>query len=277
MVLHRIVAPAHRLVVAALALVIVGCESAQTTQPGAVGISREQRFSPLVSADDMRAGAADAYRQVISDAGRKNALNRDPRHVARVRAVSGRLIAATPAFRPDALGWKWEINVISSPEANAWVMPGGKIAVYSGLIEKLSLTDAELAAVLGHEIAHALREHGRERASRAVSEQVALGAIGAAAGIGEAGIGMAQLAFDVALNLPHSRDAETEADRIGVELAARAGFDPRAAVSLWQKMGTGGGGAPRWLSTHPSPGDRMQDLADYAAKVMPIYQASVRG
>jgi predicted Zn-dependent protease len=250
------------------------CATVETTESGTVGVDRRQSMSPLVSEEEINRGAAEAYAQVLSEARAKNALNRDAAQVARVRTVAQRLITQTATFRPDAANWKWEVNVLSTPELNAWVMPGGKIAVYTGLIEQLQLTDAELAAVMGHEIAHALREHGRERASRAVGQGLALGVLGAVAGIGDAGMNVAQLALEVTLNLPNSRTHEVEADRIGVELAARAGYDPRAAVALWQKMGQiAQGGPPKWLSTHPPREDRLRDLQEYADKVMPLYQA----
>jgi len=250
------------------------CATVETTESGTVGVDRRQSMSPLVSEEEINRGATEAYAQVLADARAKNALNRDAAQVARVRTVAQRLIPQTATFRPDAPNWKWEVNVLSTSELNAWVMPGGKIAVYTGLIERLQLTDAELAAVMGHEIAHALREHGRERASRAVGQGVALGVLGAVAGIGDAGMNVAQLALEVTLNLPNSRTHEVEADRIGVELAARAGYDPHAAVTLWQKMGqVAQGGPPKWLSTHPPREDRLRDLQEYADKVMPLYQA----
>jgi predicted Zn-dependent protease len=205
----------------------------------------------------------------------KNALNRDAAQVARVKTIAQRLIPATSVFRPDAPKWAWEVNVISSAEVNAWCMPGGKMAVYTGLIEKLKVTDDELAAVMGHEIAHALREHGRERASQAAGQSILLGVAGAAVGLGQSSVQLAQIVTDVTFNLPNSREHEVEADRIGVELAARAGYDPRAAATLWQKMGSVGGSAPpQFLSTHPAPQNRQKDLTDYAARVMPLYEAA---
>lgn len=263
--------------VLAVAAVQTACQSVQTTQPGTVGVDRTQTMSPLVSAAEMEKGAAEAYEKILADARAKGALNRDAGQLARVNGVAKRLIASTTVFRPDAGKWSWAVNVITSDEVNAWAMPGGKIAVYTGLLEKMRLTDDELAAVLGHEIAHALREHGREQASRAANEGLALGVLGAAVGIGEAGASLAQLALDVTINLPHSREQETEADRIGVELAARAGYDPRAAVELWKKMAAAGSGAaPRWLSTHPAPAERLGDLGAYAQKVVPLYEQAKR-
>ena len=258
----------------AAVLVAVGCASVETTESGVVGVDRRQSMSTFIGEADIDKGAAEAYAQVLADARAKGALNRDPAQSARVRAIVQRIIPQTATFRPDAPKWAWEVNVINVQEINAWCMPGGKIAVYSGILERLQLTDAEAAAVLGHEIAHALREHGRERASRAVTQGIALSVLGAAAGVPQGGIDLAQLALEVTLNLPNSREQETEADRIGVELAARAGYDPRAAVTLWQKMGESAqGGPPAWLSTHPPSEARQRDLAIYAEKVMPLYQA----
>ena len=258
----------------AVALFLGSCASVETTESGTVGVDRRQSMSALVSEEEINRGAAEAYAQVLAEARAKNALNRDAGQVARVRTVAQRLIPQTATFRPDAPSWKWEVNVLTTPDLNAWCMPGGKIAVYSGLIERLQLSDAELAAVMGHEIAHALREHGRERASRAVSQGAALGVLGAVTGIGDTGLNLAQLALEVTLNLPNSRTHEVEADRIGVELAARGGYDPHAAITLWQKMGQAAqGGPPKWLSTHPPREDRLRDLQEYADKVMPLYQA----
>ncbi|CAN0512527.1 unnamed protein product, partial [Phaeothamnion confervicola] len=167
----------------------------------------------------------------------KGQLDRDPGQAARVRAVAARLIPQTAAFRADAPGWQWEVHVISSNEVNAWCMPGGKIAVYTGILDGLRLTDDELAAVMGHEISHALREHGRERASQAMAQGLLINVVGAAAGLSGTTQDLSKFVLDLTFNLPNSRQDETEADRIGVELAARAGYDPRAAISLWQKMG----------------------------------------
>src|SRR5262245_866019 len=260
----------------ALALAaLCGCQTVETTQSGVVGVDRKQKMSSLVSASQMDRSAADAYAQVLADARKKNQLNRDPAQVERVRAIARRLIPNTAAFRTDAPGWKWEVNVITSPEVNAWCMPGGKIAVYTGLITKLNITDEELAAVMGHEIAHALREHGRERASEQMVQQLGVTVLGVA--LGDVGAQLTQTVLDVTLSLPHSRTHETEADRIGVELAARSGYDPRAAVTLWQKMGKlGGDKPPEFLSTHPSDQTRTRDVQNYAERVMPLYNEAAR-
>jgi len=267
--------------VAALAvLAALGCQSEQTTQGGAVGVERKQSMSSLVSEKEVEQQATQEYAQLMVQAQKKGLLNSNPQYVQRVRAAAQRLIPHTKVFRPDALQWKWETNVLTSKEVNAWCMPGGKIAVYTGLIERLALTDDELAAVMGHEIAHALREHARERIGRQMATETGT-AIGAIALEIFTGIrldpNLTGTVSQAMFVLPNSREAEQEADRIGVELAARAGYDPRAAVTLWQKMGKLGGSAPpEWLSTHPSNDTRLKDLEVYAQKVMPLYQAASR-
>ena len=250
-----------------------GCQSVDTTQGGTVGVDRNQRM--MVSAEEVNAGAQKAYAQMMAEAQKKNALDRDAAQVARVRAITQRLIAQTSTFRGDAKAWPWEVHVISIDEVNAWCMPAGKMAIYTGLLSKLQPTDDEVAAVMGHEIAHALREHSREQISRQMGTQLGIGIVGALFGVGELGQTIAGTVADVTLNLPKSRTAEVEADRIGVELAARAGFDPRAAVTLWEKMAkaSDGGGPPKFLSTHPSHDDRIRDLQEYSARVLPLYQA----
>lgn len=141
---------------AVLALGLAGCQTVRTTQPGAVGIDRSQTM--LVSSNQINDSAKKAYGETMQQAAQKGQLNRDAAQTARVRAVAGRLIGQTGAFRPDAPGWAWEVNVVTSKAVNAWCMPGGKIAVYTGILDGLKLSDDELAAVMGHEIAHALRE-----------------------------------------------------------------------------------------------------------------------
>jgi predicted Zn-dependent protease len=254
-----------------VATALAGCQTVQTTQPGAVGVERQQ--SMLLSSNEVNQSAAQAYDQVLAAADKKGQVNQDPVLLERIRRVSKRLIPQTGVFRADAPGWDWEVNLISSKELNAWCMPGGKIAFYTGLIERLKLTDDEVAAIMGHEIAHALREHGRERASQAMAQGIALSIIGAVAGVSRSGMDLTQVVLNVTLNLPNSRAHETEADRIGVELAARAGYDPRAAVNVWEKMAKAADGAPpEILSTHPAPATRIADLKVYAARVMPLYE-----
>jgi predicted Zn-dependent protease len=267
-------------VAASSMLTALGCQSVQTTEGGVVGVERKQQMTSFVSAKEVEQQAAQEYSQMMAEAQKKGLLNQNPQFVQRVRTTAQRLIPHVNAFRQDALDWKWETNVLTSKDVNAWCMPGGKIAVYTGLIERLNLTDAELAAVMGHEIAHALREHARERISRQMATQAGT-AIGAVALEIFTGIridpNLAGTVSQAAFVLPNSREAEQEADRIGVELAARAGYDPRAAISLWQKMAKLGSSAPpQWLSTHPSNETRLRDLEVYVQKVMPLYQATPR-
>jgi predicted Zn-dependent protease len=257
------------------------CETVQTTDAGAVGVTRKQQVSSVVSAKEIEAAADKQYDEMMAEAQKKGLLNRNPQQVQRVRAIAQRLIPQTRVFRQDAPGWAWEVNVLTSKDINAWAMPGGKMAVYTGLIERLNATDDELAAVMGHEIAHALREHARERIAREMSTQAA-STIGSIAIQILTGVQLdPQIAGTVGqavFVLPNSRENEQEADVIGVELMARAGYDPRAALSLWQKMGqaTGGGGPPEFLSTHPSSATRLRELQTYVDKVMPLYLAAKR-
>jgi predicted Zn-dependent protease len=256
---------------------LTGCQSVDTTEGGAVGVDRSQQM--MVSSQEVDAGAKQAYAQMMAEAQKKGVLDKDPAMLKRVQTITQRLIPHTGVFRKDALKWQWEVHVISVEEVNAWCMPGGKMAMYTGLIQKLNATDDEIAAVMGHEIAHALREHARERMSRQMATQLGVGLAGALFGLGDLGQNIAGQVAHVTLNLPNSRLHETESDRIGVELAARAGFDPRASVSLWEKMAkvAGGGQPPKWLSTHPSHEDRINDLKQYSEKVMPLYTAAKGG
>ncbi|HEX7055367.1 MAG TPA: M48 family metallopeptidase [Burkholderiales bacterium] len=264
---------ARYLAVSAAAALLAGCQTVETTKSGAVGIDRQQRMA--VSAEEVNKSAEQSYAQMMAQAKKKGALDRDEAQVQRVRTIVSRLIPQTTVFRSDAAKWPWEVHVVSIGEVNAWCMPHGKMAVYTGLLEKLNVTDDELAAVMGHEIAHALREHSREQISQQMGTQAVVGIAGALFGLGDAAQSLGNMVADVTLNLPKSRTAETEADRIGVELAARAGYDPRAAVSLWEKMGKlGGSQPPQFLSTHPSHESRLADLKAYAEKVMPLYAAA---
>ncbi len=264
-----------------IAVLTSSCAPTRTTSGGAVGVEREQTM--MVSSSEVNRSAERAYQQTMRDAQAKGQLNRNPEELRRVRTVASRLIPVTVVFRADAPSWRWESNVISSKELNAWCMPGGKMAVYSGLIEQLNLSDDELAAVMGHEIAHALREHGREKAGQAAGVGVAAAIGGALIGsyFGvDQGFGQSVLgaAGELAFMRPNSRGMEQEADRIGVELAARAGYEPHAAITLWEKMArVSGGGTPQWLSTHPSHDSRIADLRSYADRVQPLYLAARKG
>ena len=205
--------------VASIGMLLGGC--ATTTAGGAVGADRSQLL--LVSAEQLDQMAAESYAKLLSDSSAKGVLNKDPAMLSRVRTISSRLESQTKVFRADAPAWKWEVNVITSDELNAFCMPGGKIMVYSGLITKLGLSDAELANVLGHEIAHALREHVREQMSQAMVAEGAIGVGAAVFGLGDASANAAGFGYQALLATRFSRTDESEADRIGLELAARAG------------------------------------------------------
>jgi predicted Zn-dependent protease len=265
---------ARRFAVAAAASLLVGvsaCETVRTTDSGVVGVNRKQRM--LVSEAEVEKGAEQAYAQEKQKAQAEGKLNSNSALTSRVRNVSQRLIPGTAVFRSDAPNWPWEVNTLTTKELNAYCMPGGKIMVYTGLVEQLNLSDAELAAVIGHEMAHALREHSRERISRAYAQQLALAGVAVVTGAGEGAMNLANSVASVTFQLPHSREQESEADTIGLELMARAGYDPNAAVSVWKKMlSANQGGTPQFLSTHPSPQTRVQDLQALVPKVMPLYQ-----
>ncbi|HSI21780.1 MAG TPA: M48 family metallopeptidase [Methylophilaceae bacterium] len=261
------------------ALLLASCATTQTTQSGAVGVERKQFM--MLSEKQVESMSSQGYLQTLKEAESKKVLNTDQRELERVRTISNRLIAQTGVFRPDALDWKWAVNVQDSKEINAYCMPGGKIMVYTGLIDTLKTTDDELAAVIGHEIAHALREHGRERMSRAYAQQIGILGLAAVVGVTTKSenktamtVQAASAVSAVALTLPNSREAEREADRIGLELAARAGYNPNAAVSLWQKMNNAQASAkpPEFLSTHPSNESRIGDIQRLVPTVMPLYE-----
>ena len=251
-------------------LAVTGCASVQTTQSGSVGVERTQYMSSMVPEKELEQEAGQQYSDLIQQAKAQGALDRDAAQVARVRKISQRLIAQVGTFRPDAAAWDWEVHVISSDEVNAWCMPGGKMAVYTGLLTQIKPTDAELAAVMGHEISHALREHARERMSQEMVTNVGLSVLAIATGVST---DLGSKLTDVMFTLPNSRTHESEADLMGVELAARAGYDPRAAVTLWQKMGSASSGAPpEFLSTHPSAATRISELQAASQRVMPLYE-----
>ena len=251
-------------------LVFVGCAYTSSTQSGSVGIERKQLM--LLSSSDMQKGAVEAYGTILSKAKKEGKLNTNKNTLQRLQTISKRLIQQTPTFRKDALSWKWEVNLIKEDTLNAWCMPGGKIAFYTGIIEKLNLNDGEIAAIMGHEISHALREHGRERASQQQLTNIGLQLVGAYFKLDASMSSLAQKVTDVTLTLPNSRAHETEADRIGVELAARAGYNPYDAVNVWKKMSKlSNNKVPEILSTHPAHDTRIDDLNHYAKKVNPLY------
>lgn len=253
---------------------LFGCVS--TTEQGAVGVDRRQML--LVSNEEILRASLAGYDQTKREAASQGVLDKNADQLRRVQGVLRRLIPATAFFRAESKGWPWEVHVISSAELNAYCMPGGKIMFYSGIIEKLGLTDDEIAAIMGHEIAHALREHGRERMSEELVKQIGLQLLVETGTMDPKYASAANLMTTLTVTLRHGRRQESEADEIGLELAARAGYDPRGAVSLWQKMGqaAGGKGMPEFLSTHPASDRRQAELEALLPKVMPLYERARR-
>jgi predicted Zn-dependent protease len=217
----------------------------------------------LISPDAAIVESRKAYLSTVSDLDKENKLIDDPVLMDKVQTITGRLVTEAVALYPQSADWEWSVAIIDDPETvNAWCMAGGRMAVYTGLFEKLKLTDAEFAQIMGHEISHALANHTAERMSRAMATTLGVVVLGVISDKPVATMGAAAVAAKVALELPNSRTAESEADRIGIELATRAGYDPDAAVTLWQKMGSLGGSKPaEFLSTHPAPENRQAALA----------------
>ena len=228
----------------------------------------------LVSEEAAIDASKTAYTEMLKPFEDEGKLDNDPALKARVDRITGRLIAQAIIMRPETRNWDWSMKIIDDPETvNAWAMAGGKMALYTGLVDKVKPTDDELAQVLGHEISHALAKHTAEKMSVALATQLGVVAVGASTDNKNAVAGAA-VAAQLAILLPNSRSAETEADRIGIELAAKAGYDPRAAATLWRKMGeVGGSQMPQFLSTHPSPSNREETLGKLAKEMMPYYQA----
>ncbi len=246
------------------AVLIIACATSPT--------GRHQLM--LVSEDSAIAASRQAYVEMLKPYAQKGKIDNNPALQDRVYRITGRLIAQAIKMRPETKDWEWSIKIIDDPETvNAWAMAGGKMALYSGLVEKLKPTDDELAQVLGHEIAHALAKHSAEQMSVAMASSIGVMAVGVAADSKGLALTGAALAAALAVQKPNSRAAESEADQIGIELAAKAGYDPRAAVTLWQKMAkVGGKGPPEFLSTHPAPENREKKLAELVPRMMPYYE-----
>jgi predicted Zn-dependent protease len=262
-----------------LAIALTGAGLPAVARDG-VEVGGNSSFAKLVPAEQVERSAAQQYLQMLSQADGKRALApKDNAQVLRLRTIAQKIIPFALEWNPRARNWQWEVNLIGSNQINAYCMPGGKIAFYTGILQQLQLTDDEVAMVMGHEIAHALREHARERMGKsAVTHGAAR--IGGALAASFFGIdpritdGLASGGANL-LTLEFGREDESEADLVGMELAARAGYDPRAGVSLWQKMGAASKGAPpQWLSTHPSGKNRIADIQANLPKVMPLYERS---
>ena len=244
---------------------------------GIKGVGKMSVFRKFAPTGALESQAAQQYGLLKQEAAGKRALApNDHPQVQRLRAIGMKLIPYSNAWNDRAKQWQWEVNLIGSQQVNAFCMPGGKIAFYTGILDQLKLTDDEVAMVMGHEIAHALREHGQERYGKQVATQGAIALGSALFGLGDLGRTVAGASANL-LTLKFGREDESEADLVGMDLAARAGYDPRAGVTLWQKMSSlgGGKGGPAWLSTHPSGANRISDIQKHLPEVLPLYAKAI--
>jgi predicted Zn-dependent protease len=240
----------------ALVVAALGLLAACTTSP--TGRSQLMLISPEAAIVESKT----AYLTTVGELDKENKLVDDPLLADRVATITGRLVTEAVARYPNSKDWEWSVAIIDDGETvNAWCMVGGRMAAYTGLFEQLELTDDEFAQIMGHEISHALANHTAERMSRAIAINMGVIAAGVAADNSAATMAGAAVAAKLALELPNSRVAEAEADRIGIELATRAGYDPAAAVTLWEKMGAlSKSRPPEFISTHPDPSNRQKTL-----------------
>jgi Zn-dependent protease with chaperone function len=256
--------------------------AASTTAAGAawaqVDVGSASGLRKLVPAETLEASARQQYAQVLNEARSKGALAPEGHpQLQRLQSIAQKLIPYTAQWNPRSRDWKWQINLIGSKQINAWCMPGGKIAFYTGILEQLKLDDDEVAMIMGHEMAHALREHARERLAKSQATSMGLSVASQLLGLGSLGDVAANLGTQL-LTLKYSRDDETESDLVGLEIAARGGFRPQASVSLWQKMqAASSNGGPSFLSTHPSGANRIQELEANLPKVQNLYQQALKG
>ena len=260
----------------AFLLAAAGAAAAGVATPlvAQVDVGSSSGLRKLVPADELEGAATQEYAKLIAEARSKGALApADHSQLLRLRAIAARLVPQTAQWNDRARQWRWEVNLIGSKQINAFCMPGGKIAFYTGILEQLKLTDDEAAMVMGHEMAHALREHARARIAKSQGTGTLLSLGAQLLGLGQLGDMAASIGTQL-LTLRFSREDETDADLVGLELAARGGYNPQAAVSLWEKMGQAGGGAngPSFLSTHPSGPARIQQLQANVPKVQGLYQ-----
>jgi predicted Zn-dependent protease len=235
-------------------------------------VGEESRFSKLVSAEQVEQAAQQQYRQMLQQAAQQRALAApgEPQ-LQRLRAIAERIIPFAGGWNARAKQWRWEINLLGSQQLNAFCMPGGKIAFYYGILQQLQLTDDEVATIMGHEMAHALREHARERMGKTAATRIGASVLSSVLGLGSAGDTLLNMGGQL-LTLKFSRDDESEADIVGMDLAARAGYNPRAGVTLWQKMLQASKGAPpQFMSTHPAGATRIRDIEAKLPKVEPLY------
>jgi Zn-dependent protease with chaperone function len=243
-----------------------------------VDVGSSSGLRKLGPAETLETSARQQYTQVLADARAKGALAPDGHpQLQRLHTIAQKLIPHTAAWNSRSRDWKWQVNLIGSKQINAWCMPGGKIAFYTGILDQLKLNDDEVAMIMGHEMAHALREHARERLAKSQATSIGLSIASQLLGLGSLGDVAANLGTQL-LTLKYSRDDETESDLVGLEIAARGGYRPEASVSLWQKMqAASGNGSPSFLSTHPSGANRIQELEANLPKVQHLYEQARRG
>ena len=268
---------AHALAPFALACALLLPLASAALEQDGINVGGNSVFTNLVSAEAVEKSAGQQYALMLQQAHSKSALAPlDDQQLKRLRGIAQRLIPFAIPWNARAKDWQWEVNLIGSTQINAFCMPGGKIAFYSGILKQLKLTDDEVAMVMGHEIAHALREHARERMGKNAATGLGANLIGQIFGLGALGQTVTNYGAQL-LTLEFSRSDESEADLVGMELAARAGFDPRSGITLWQKMGAANKGAPpQWLSTHPAGSTRIADIEANLPKVMPLYERAKR-
>lgn len=254
----------HKLLtLAVISILLAACATSPT--------GRKQLM--LVSEDSAIASSAEAYVQQVGALKKDGKLSGDKQLISRINKITGRLVTQAIAMRPETAKWKWSVAVIEDPKTvNAWCMAGGRMAIYTGLVDQIKPTDDELAQVMGHEISHALANHTAEKMSVAMASSLGVLAVGVATDNKTVLTGATAAAM-LAVTLPNSRAAETEADRIGIELAAKAGYNPEAAVSLWRKMnGLSKTSQPQFLSTHPNPENRERTLAELVPEMNAYYK-----
>ena len=259
------------------AFLLTATAAAATPALAQVDVGDSSSMRKLVPAETLENAATQQYDQLLAQAKAKGALaGANNPQLMRLRAIATKLVPFTYSWNDRARGWKWEVNLIGSKQINAFCMPGGKIAFYTGILDKLKLTEDEAAMIMGHEMAHALREHARERLAKTQATSIGIRLGSQLLGLGDLGNAAANLGGQL-LTLKFSRSDETDADLVGLELAARAGYQPDAAVSLWQKMGKASGSQQAglaFLSTHPSGPDRIRELQQNVPKVQGLYQAA---
>jgi predicted Zn-dependent protease len=252
-------------------MVVIGASLAQARE--GVEVGGNSAFSKLVPAEDVETGAAEEYAKLLAEArGKGKLVSADNAQVKRLRAISQRIIPLASEWNDRARSWKWEVNLLDSKDINAFCMPGGKIAFYTGILQELKLSDDEVAMVMGHEMAHALREHARERMGKSAATGIGASLLSQLLGLGDVGQTVTRYGAQL-LTMKFGREDESEADLVGMELAAKAGFNPRAAVTLWKKMDASNDGAPpEWLSTHPSGSARIAQIEANLPRVLPLYE-----